>query len=177
MLIGSEPLADVNIAFTGGIASVQTDGTGFYTQNVPYLWDGTVTPSKTGYSFAPTSTIYTDVAADQTGQDYAATSLSALTVTSPNGNESWAPGTTHAITWTQNYLSGNVTIALYKSGRAEKHDRHRGCHRPARSTGRSRRARPWAANTRSGSTRGRWRIIRTRTSSSPGRRRISTGTD
>jgi len=39
-----------------------------------------------------------------------------VTVTSPNGNESWAPGTTHAITWTQSGLSGNVTIDLYKNG-------------------------------------------------------------
>jgi len=114
--LGSNPLADVTISFTDGISPVQTDASGQYLQTVPYGWSGTVTPTKTGYSFTPESIDYTNVIADYTGQNYAATSLASITITSTNGNESWAPGTTHAITWTQSYLSGNVTIDLYKNG-------------------------------------------------------------
>ena len=40
----------------------------------------------------------------------------AVTVTSPNGGESWALGSTQDITWTQTELTGSVTIDLYKSG-------------------------------------------------------------
>lgn len=39
-----------------------------------------------------------------------------LTLTSPNGGESWQAGETHNITWSQKYLSGTATLALYKGG-------------------------------------------------------------
>ncbi|MCL5023752.1 MAG: RCC1 repeat-containing protein, partial [Nitrospirae bacterium] len=40
-----------------------------------------------------------------------------ITVTSPNGGESWAPGSTQAITWTSAGTPGaNVKIELYKGG-------------------------------------------------------------
>lgn len=35
-----------------------------------------------------------------------------LAITSPNGGESWALGSTHAVTWTSVNLSGGVTLAL-----------------------------------------------------------------
>jgi len=38
-----------------------------------------------------------------------------VTVTSPNGGESWAAGTTRNITWTDN-INENVMIDLYKGG-------------------------------------------------------------
>ena len=37
---------------------------------VPTGWSGTVTPSKAGYTFEPASMTYTNVLADQTGQNY-----------------------------------------------------------------------------------------------------------
>jgi len=37
-----------------------------------------------------------------------------ITVTSPNGGENWALGSTHAITWTSAGVTGNVRILLYK---------------------------------------------------------------
>ena len=37
-----------------------------------------------------------------------------ITVTSPNGGETWIKGTTQTITWTDN-ISGNVKIRLFKS--------------------------------------------------------------
>ncbi|SVD24739.1 uncharacterized protein METZ01_LOCUS377593, partial [marine metagenome] len=39
-----------------------------------------------------------------------------ITLTSPNGGESWDLGTTHNITWTTSHPSENVSIVLYKSG-------------------------------------------------------------
>jgi hypothetical protein len=39
-----------------------------------------------------------------------------ITVTSPNGGETWAAGSSHDITWTQGGLDGSVTIDLYEGG-------------------------------------------------------------
>ena len=41
---------------------------------------------------------------------------SSITVTSPNGGESWVAGTTHNITWTSIGAVGNVQIELHKGG-------------------------------------------------------------
>ena len=42
--------------------------------------------------------------------------VSPITVTSPNGGESWLPGTMHQVTWAPTSLSGGVTIELWKNG-------------------------------------------------------------
>ncbi len=42
--------------------------------------------------------------------------LTTITVTEPDGAESWTTGTSHDITWTSNGVSGNVKIELYKGG-------------------------------------------------------------
>jgi len=39
-----------------------------------------------------------------------------ITVTSPNGRESWQIGTSHNITWTSSGISGDVTLKLYRGG-------------------------------------------------------------
>jgi hypothetical protein len=39
-----------------------------------------------------------------------------IRVTSPNGDEDWALGSTHAITWTSAGVTGNVRIILFKGG-------------------------------------------------------------
>jgi uncharacterized delta-60 repeat protein/CSLREA domain-containing protein len=44
---------------------------GSYSITVPYNWNGTITASKSGYAFSPSSRIYTNVSADQTERDYA----------------------------------------------------------------------------------------------------------
>ncbi|MBI4775757.1 MAG: PKD domain-containing protein [Deltaproteobacteria bacterium] len=49
-----------------------TDGTGFYSLDVPHGWSGTITPSKVGYSFTPQEAAYADLTQDMT-QDFAAT--------------------------------------------------------------------------------------------------------
>jgi hypothetical protein len=64
--------ATLSYAINGSPKTVTADGGGNYQIPVPNHWSGTVTPSKTGYSFTPTNRSYTDVAADKTGQDYTA---------------------------------------------------------------------------------------------------------
>jgi hypothetical protein len=43
-----------------------------------------------------------------------------ITVTSPNGGESWSRGSSHAVTWTQTTMTGTVTIDLHKGGSFRK---------------------------------------------------------
>jgi hypothetical protein len=49
-----------------------TDNNGSYSAAVNSGWIGTVTPMKEGYSFEPASKIYTNVANDRAGENYAA---------------------------------------------------------------------------------------------------------
>lgn len=71
---GNTGVAGATVSYTDGSAKTATaDESGNYTIVVTYNWSGTVTPSKTGYSFAAVNRVYTHVIADQTNQDYAAT--------------------------------------------------------------------------------------------------------
>ena len=47
-----------------------------------------------------------------------------ITVTSPNGGESWATGSIHNVTWTPVGLSESVTVDLYKGGRSHQNPGH-----------------------------------------------------
>lgn len=47
-----------------------TDNRGFYSVTVEYGWDGTIKPTKEGFTFVPASRKYTNVIADQTDEDY-----------------------------------------------------------------------------------------------------------
>ena len=59
----------------GGPMAATAESSGKYTFTVSYNWSGKVTPSKAGYTFTPASIEYTNVLADQTGQNYTATSV------------------------------------------------------------------------------------------------------
>ena len=52
--------------------TVTADGSGLYSFTLPSGWSGTVTPSKTGYSFLPVNRTYTNILENQTGQNYTA---------------------------------------------------------------------------------------------------------
>jgi photosystem II stability/assembly factor-like uncharacterized protein len=58
------------VVMSGLPNSPTTDSSGYYSDTVSYGWSGTVTPSKAGYTFSPLSKGYSNVTADQTGQDY-----------------------------------------------------------------------------------------------------------
>ncbi|NPV82539.1 MAG: hypothetical protein HPY46_03005 [Candidatus Aminicenantes bacterium] len=47
-----------------------TDDSGYYSDQVPEGWSGTVTPFKAGHTFSPTSRSYAEVGSPQTSQDY-----------------------------------------------------------------------------------------------------------
>jgi RHS repeat-associated protein len=75
--VNSLPLANVTLAAANGGVCSPSNALGQYSCAVPPGWSGTVTPSATGYSFAPASRSLTSVGADQSAQDFAATLTSA----------------------------------------------------------------------------------------------------
>jgi hypothetical protein len=63
--------ANATITYTGG--STTANSSGSYSFTVSGGWSGTVTPTKTGYSFSPVNRSYTNVTSNQTNQNYTAT--------------------------------------------------------------------------------------------------------
>jgi len=76
--VGGSPLSGVSLSATNGATCGNTNGSGQYSCTVASGWSGTVTPALTGYSFSPTSKSYSNVTANDTGEDYAATVVSYL---------------------------------------------------------------------------------------------------
>jgi hypothetical protein len=73
MISGNAGAGGVVLSYTDGTPKTATaDGAGHYSFSVPTGWSGTVTPSLAGYTFSPASRSYTNVRADQAGQDYTA---------------------------------------------------------------------------------------------------------
>ncbi|MCU0285665.1 MAG: hypothetical protein MUF15_04625 [Acidobacteria bacterium] len=73
---GNAGAVGVTLSYTDGSAKTATsDGSGNYSFRVSYNWSGTVTPSLTGYTFAPVNRTYTNVVANQTSQNYTATAI------------------------------------------------------------------------------------------------------
>jgi hypothetical protein len=56
-----------------GPQAITAESDGKYTISVPSGWSGTVTPSKTNFTFSPTNKVYPALTSDQTSQDYTAT--------------------------------------------------------------------------------------------------------
>ena len=63
----------------GSPKTVTADSNGNYSLGVSMGWSGTVTPSKAGYTFSPTSRTYSNVTSDMTGQIYIATPTTTFT--------------------------------------------------------------------------------------------------
>ncbi|MCU0276638.1 MAG: S8 family serine peptidase, partial [Acidobacteria bacterium] len=112
---GGTALPDV--VMSGLPGSPATDSNGFYTAAVDNGWSGTVTPVLASHVFNPASRSYSSISANQENQDYSATLIvDSITVTSPNGGESWTAGTSHGITWTSTGTVGNVDILYTVNG-------------------------------------------------------------
>ncbi len=75
----------------GGPQTVTADGSGYYEITVPAGWSGTVTPSKTYYTFSPPSLSYDNVTSEQINQDYTATphTFADVPVTGKEWMEPW----------------------------------------------------------------------------------------
>ncbi len=77
--------AGATLSYTDGTAkTVTADGAGSYSLPVAYNWSGTVTPSKAGVTFVPTSRAYTSVTASQTGQNFVGYSAPVVAVLNPS---------------------------------------------------------------------------------------------
>jgi hypothetical protein len=73
---GDTGVAGVTLSYTDVTQKTAiSDADGSYSFNVSDNWSGTVTPSKAGYTFSPVNRPYTNVLANQTGQDYTATAI------------------------------------------------------------------------------------------------------
>lgn len=75
---GNAGVAGATLSYVDGTPKTATaDGSGNYSFAVSYNWPGTVTPSKTGYTFTPTSKDYssTPVLSNLTAQNYTATAI------------------------------------------------------------------------------------------------------
>ncbi len=70
----SNAISGVTISGLPGI--VQTDNNGFYSATVSSGWSGTVTPSLSGWTFAPTNRTYNGITVSQSSQNYTATQVS-----------------------------------------------------------------------------------------------------
>ncbi len=101
-------LSGVSFAATGGVSCTVSDGSGSYACTVPQGWSGTVTPSLSGFTFTPPSRSYSNVAANQTAQNYAAAAGTGTTVwvddAVPAGAATWSDG---GDAWT--WISSNPT--------------------------------------------------------------------
>ena len=96
-----------NVVMSGLPGDPVTDSSGAYSASAAYNWSGTVVPTLAGYAFTPVIREYTNVIADQTAQDYTANVIpNTITVTSPNGGDSWPAGSSQNITWT---TTGTIT--------------------------------------------------------------------
>ena len=60
----------VRIAFSGGAGTVFTDGSGSYSNVVPYKWSGTATASYSSGGFATSNITYSALTASQTAKNY-----------------------------------------------------------------------------------------------------------
>jgi hypothetical protein len=70
----------MNVVMNGLPSSPVTNSIGFYSDTVGYGWQGTVTPSKSGYSFTPPSITYAGVLSSQSNQDYTGISQQGYTI-------------------------------------------------------------------------------------------------
>ncbi len=114
---GGSGLTGVTIILSNSGGTTATNANGNYTGIVSYGWTGTATPSKPGYTFTPGNRSYSNVTVNQTNQDFLGNPVSTLTLTSPNGGESWGLSTIRDITWTSSGLSGNIRLELWKANR------------------------------------------------------------
>jgi len=72
---GGVGIEGVEITFSAGQGTATTDSEGSYSHLVVEGWSGEATPSKTCYTFSPSSLTYINVTSDQSNQNYTGTML------------------------------------------------------------------------------------------------------
>jgi len=68
---GGSGISGVSVSADNGGGTDTTDSSGFYSLTVPYNWSGSVTPSKNGYTFNPSSRGYSGLTSNESDEDYA----------------------------------------------------------------------------------------------------------
>ncbi|MCE1190274.1 MAG: T9SS type A sorting domain-containing protein [Ignavibacteria bacterium] len=111
----------VTLSYSDTTAKTSTiNGSYNYTFAVSYNWSGTVTPSKTGYTFTPASRTYSNIVADQTSQNYTVdkvlvsgtiTNGAGSTVTYTGGSVT-ANGSGYYEFWVTSGWTGTITPSL-----------------------------------------------------------------
>ena len=66
-------ISGVTITFSNSGGTATTDSSGNYSKTIAYGYSGTATPAKSGYTFSPSSKTFTNVTANQTGQNFTGT--------------------------------------------------------------------------------------------------------
>jgi uncharacterized protein YcfL len=109
VISGNAGVAGASLNYTGG--STTADVNGNYSFKVPFGWSGTVTPSKASYLFSPTKRMYSNVMADQFGQNYTATQLYSISGNTgiPGVTLSYTDGTPKTVTSQSN---GNYSLTV-----------------------------------------------------------------
>ncbi len=112
----SIPINGVLVSADNGGGSDTTDSNGYYELLVPENWSGTVTPTKSEYTFDPSSRAYNNFATDQDNQDYAASFTPDTTPPTPNPM-TWssvpAPTGPYSITMTATTASDPTGVEYY----------------------------------------------------------------
>ncbi len=88
IISGKAGVAGATLKYTDVTLKTATaDANGNYSFTVSYDWSGTVTPSKTGYTFSPVNKSYSHVLANQSAQNYRATT--SVTLYSTAAQDGW----------------------------------------------------------------------------------------
>src|SRR5262249_43010617 len=111
-ILGNAGVGRAVLSYTDGtLKNVIADSTGAYSISVPLHWSGTITPSKAGYIFSPTSASFTNVTATQIIQNFTATGIYAI-----SGNAGLAGVTLSYVDGTPKTVmtdaSGNYSISV-----------------------------------------------------------------
>jgi hypothetical protein len=89
------------------IKTITSASNGTYSATIPYGWSGTITPSKSGVTFDPTSRTYNNVTANITAQNYSPT----VTFKSTGSQDGWILESTE--TSNKGGTMNNVSTLLY----------------------------------------------------------------
>ena len=107
---GNTNVGTVSLSWFDGTLKTLTSGSnGSYSFTVPYNWSGTLTPTKTGYTFTPTNIVFTSVTTSQSDQNFIAN----VTISGSTGTGSvtlsWVDGGTKTTT---SAINGSYTITV-----------------------------------------------------------------
>jgi hypothetical protein len=83
VISGTAGIGGASLSYVDGTPkTVTADASGNYSFMVPYNWSGTVTPSKTGFTFSPTGIPYSNLTTDQPNQNYTASWVGGISISS-----------------------------------------------------------------------------------------------